>query len=82
MAALGGIIAVVGLIIAFIGGIKILILAFQESILWGLGSLLLGFVSLIFVAMHWEKSKDAFLMNLGGCAIMFLGGMMSAMGAG
>ncbi len=54
----------IGFIISLIYGIKLLILAFQESILWGLGSLFLGIVGLIFVLMHWETAKGPFLKSL------------------
>lgn len=49
----------IGFVIALIFGIKLLIIAFKESVLWGIGSLLVPFVSLIFIAMHWDKCKGA-----------------------
>lgn len=54
----------IGLIIALIYGIQLLILAFKESVLWGLGYLFVPFVALIFIFMHWDKTKKPFLMCL------------------
>lgn len=52
----------------FIGGIMILIAAFQVSILWGLAVLFLpGIVHLIFIIVHWKEAKSGVLMQL--CAI-------------
>lgn len=48
---------VVGWLVMLVGGILILIAAFKENIWWGLGSLLLPIVALVFVAMHWDRSR-------------------------
>lgn len=54
----------IALLISLIYGIKLLILAFKESVLWGLGSIFIPFVGLIFVIMHWEQAKGPFLKSL------------------
>jgi hypothetical protein len=54
----------VGLIIAFVFGIQLIIIAFRASILWGLGYLFVPFVSLIFIALHWDETKTPFLRGL------------------
>ena len=56
--------ALIGFIIALIFGIQLLILAFRTSILWGLGYVFVPFVSLIFIALHWEQTKTPFLRGL------------------
>mgnify|MGYP000660247003 CR=1 FL=1 len=61
---MGSILIFIGAIIGLIFGIQILILAFKESLGWGLGSLIIPFVMLIFVIMHWEKAKSPFLKSL------------------
>ena len=53
----------IGFLIALFFGIKLLIIAFRESVLWGLGSLFVPFVGLIFVIMHWEQTKKPFLYS-------------------
>lgn len=62
-------------------GIKLLILAFQESVLWGLGSLFVPFVSLIFIIMHWERCRSPFLRYLGYAFLAAFGMGISAAGS-
>lgn len=54
----------VGAIIGLVYGIILLIKAFQTSLWWGLGYLLIPFVALIFVFVHWDVAKKPFLMSL------------------
>lgn len=60
----------------FIGGIMILIAAFKESVLWGLGTLIVPLVGLIFVITHWEESKNGFLLNIGGLVLAVVGAVL------
>lgn len=60
---------ILGLILLFGGGLWLLVLAFQENIWWGLGSLLVSPVLLVFAILHWHKSKTPFLIHLAGCAL-------------
>ena len=73
MAAIGIILMAIGGIIMFIFGIILLIKAFQESVLWGLGYLFVPFVSLIFVIKFWDICKTPFLRSLIGLAIYIVG---------
>ncbi len=73
MSIIGGILAAIGCIIALIYGIILLIKAFKESVWWGLGSLFVPFVGLIFVFMHWNICKKPFLMALLGTVIYAVG---------
>ena len=72
MTVIASILVIIGLIIALIFGIQLLIIAFRESILWGLGYLFVPFVNLIFIIMHWNETKTPFLRAL--IAIPFLVG--------
>lgn len=65
-----------GLVIIFIGAIGFLIVAFKQSILWGLGCLLLAPVSLIFLVLYWKDAKNSFFLQLLGVAIMICGAML------
>ena len=76
MEVIGMILFFVGAIVAGIGGIWFLIAAFQESVLWGLGCLFLGPVSLIFLILHWDTAGKPFLVQLAGVVPMFAGMMM------
>jgi hypothetical protein len=68
---------IVGGLMCLYGGIVVLINAFKTSVLWGLGSLFVPFVSLIFVAMHWADNMKPFLIYLGGIVLVFAGVAMS-----
>lgn len=56
----------IGLLVSLIGGIWLLVVAFQESVWWGLGSLFLTPVAIVFVILHWQVSKKPFLISLAG----------------
>jgi hypothetical protein len=66
------ILGVLGLILAVVGGVWLLITAFRVSALWALACFI-PFGGLIFVALHWEESKGAFLTGLAGAALIFFG---------
>ena len=69
--ALAGLAMVVG----FIYSIIFLIQIFTTSgPLWGLGSLFVPFVSIIWLVLNWDAGKDSFLKSLG---YNLLGGMMA-----
>jgi hypothetical protein len=74
---MGTAILVVGLIIMLVGGIWILVNAFKTSIWWGLGSLFVPFVSLIFVIMNWQDNKKPFFISLIGAAIYGVGAYLA-----
>ena len=76
MEVLGMILMCVGTIAVFVGGIMFLIVAFQESILWGLGCLIVPFVSLVFLVMFWDKAGKPFLIQLAGAVPMIAGMIM------
>ena len=59
----------IGMIIAMVGSIWLLVEAFKTSVLWGLGSMFVPFVSLFFLIKHWDVAKKPFLISL--CAIPF-----------
>ncbi len=59
-----------GLILLVIGGLLLLIAAFRESLLWGLGCLLLPVVALVFVAVYWRESAKAVLISVVGAGAL------------
>lgn len=62
-----------GLIIFIIGGIGFLITAFKQSILWGLGCLIISPLSLVFLVIYWSDVKNPFFLQLIGLGIILLG---------
>ncbi len=75
MEILGYILIFIGGAIGLFYGIKLIVLAFQTSVLWGLGYLLVPFVALIFVIMHWSEAGKPFLMSLISIPF-FVGGVL------
>ena len=81
MGTLGLILSVVGGIGALIFGIQILILAFKTSLGWGLASLLIPFVILVYVAKNWPACKTPFLRWLVSAVVAGVGSALSMYGA-
>ena len=73
MTAIASILLLLGWLVSIIGGIMLLIVAFKESILWGLGCIFIPFVALIFIVMHWEQSKKPFFIELAGAVLVIIG---------
>ena len=73
---MSGILVLAGLGFMALGFILILVAAFKESILWGLGCLFIHLVILVFVFTHWEEAKSGFLLFLGGLGAIVAGAMM------
>lgn len=71
--ALSALFAIAGGLIALVGAIMVLIEAFSEGIWWGIGSLLLWPVQLIFIVTHWAQAKKGFLTSIAGGVIVVLG---------
>jgi len=71
MHALLSLVAFAGVIAIVIGGVWMLIRAFSEGIIWGLGCLFLPLVSLFFLIVHWRQAKDPFFLQLLGIGIIF-----------
>lgn len=69
--------AVLGMILSFVGGIWLLVVAFKTSVWWGLGSLFIPLVGLIFVILHWQPSKKPFLISVVGTVLLIIGAMNS-----
>ena len=73
-----------GGLITLLGAIWLLVVAFKKSVWWGLGSLLIPFVSLVFVILNWQDSKKPFLIQVVGVVLCFIGawklGTMASMG--
>jgi hypothetical protein len=60
----------IGGIISLIGGIWFLVVAFRQSIWWGLGCLFIPFVSIIFLIIYWGDAAKPFFVSLLGAAII------------
>ena len=72
------VLVIIGFGLVIIGGLGLLIAAFRESLLWGLGCLLLSPISLFFVVIHWDNAKKPFLLQLVGIGLLFLTSFIGA----
>jgi hypothetical protein len=67
---------ILGIIVFVIGGLWFLVVAFQQSILWGIASILIPIVPLIFLRFHWQAGKKPFLVQVAGFALILLGAFL------
>jgi uncharacterized membrane protein len=65
----------IGILLAFSGGVVGLVQAFQESATWGLLYLLVPFASLVFLIKFWSRQwvRRSLWLNLAGVAAMIMG---------
>jgi hypothetical protein len=70
---MGQMLLLVGALIAVVGSLWLLVKAFQTSVWWGLGSLFIPFVQLIFVIMNWAECKKPFLILIAGAVLCGIG---------
>jgi hypothetical protein len=64
-------IGILGLLVAAYGSIIFLVIAFRESVLWGI-LCLLPFFPVVFLLSHWDEAKKPFLVSVGGW-VVFMG---------
>ena len=57
MGVIGTILIIIGVVVMIVGGIMLLIVAFKENIWWGLGSIFVPFVALVFLIKKWFSRK-------------------------
>jgi hypothetical protein len=69
--------SVIGYIVMLVGWIWILVVAFKHSLGWGLASLLIPLVGLIFVALNFAAAKKPFLIWLAGLGLAIIGGVLA-----
>jgi len=62
-----------GVILSLIGGLWIVVNAFRASVLWGLGSLFVPFVSLVFAIMNFRENKIPLLISVAGGVLVAMG---------
>jgi hypothetical protein len=63
----------VGLIVMILGGIKVLVHAFDTSMGWGVVCLVLPALLLLFGFTHWDLTKKPMGAMLVGFAVMLVG---------
>jgi hypothetical protein len=74
---MGSFLYALGLVFAIGGFLWIVVKAFGESILWGLGCFFLPFVAWIYSFINWSDLKVPFLIHAAGIVMVFLSGDFS-----
>ena len=80
MAALGGVLVIVGYAASLIGGIMLLVTAFKQDVTKGLLSMFVPFYIFYFVFTNWEDCKKGFLVWVGSIVLIIGGGIMAVAG--
>ena len=62
-----------GGLMALVGWIWIMITAFSESVLWGVGILLLGPLGLVYGFLRWDELKVPTILYAAGIVIYVIG---------
>jgi hypothetical protein len=62
----------VGYTLCFLGGLWVIVLAWQKGVLWGLGCLLIPVIQLFYIALNWKQAKSAFFLQLAGLGAFIL----------
>lgn len=69
----------VGSLVTLVGSIMFLVVAFRQSVLWGLAVLFLPFANIVFLIKYWYEAKKAFLIQLAGIGVSISGTIIGAM---
>jgi hypothetical protein len=56
-----------------VASIWLLVVAFKQSILWGLACLFVPFASIVFIILHWDSAKRPFLFSIVGLVLVGAG---------
>ncbi|MGH8081743.1 MAG: hypothetical protein ACREP7_14305 [Lysobacter sp.] len=62
-----------GIALCLIGGLWIVVNAFRKSIWWGLGSLIIPFVALVFAIMNFAQNKIPLAIYVVGIILLVVG---------
>lgn len=69
MVVVAVILAVAGALVATVGGIMLLVAAFEVSVGWGLLVLLVPFGNLVFIIQFWPRTRQATFLQLAGIGL-------------
>jgi hypothetical protein len=71
---MGGILSLVGGLLALAGAIWIIVIAFQNGdTVWGIVSIFCGIVTLVYGIQHFQQTKVALGMIAGGIVLQIIG---------
>jgi hypothetical protein len=71
------VVGLVGLVLAVSGGLWVLVLAFRQSVLWGLGCLLIPGCAIVFVILYRGETVRPLVINLLGWLLVGVAAMLA-----
>lgn len=77
MEFIGQLFFVIGVTMALVADIMIIIQAFKTSLLWGLGTLFIPIVGVVFIIMYWDKTKKYVWWLLLSIVFIIIGGTLA-----
>ncbi len=82
VAILGIILFFLGVLLMTVAGIWGIVLAFQDSVVWGVLYLFVPFAALVFIVKKWSKKavRNSFFLEIVGLLTVMLGGFVGAIG--
>jgi hypothetical protein len=79
---MGLLVLLLGAAVGLVTLVLLVIKAFQTDVLWGIACLVCWPVTLLFVILHWPETKNVFLVQLIGAALIVCGFLMTASARG
>jgi uncharacterized membrane protein len=77
MEMLANLLFYLGIVVAMVGNLWLLVLAFRQNIWWGLASVIIPFVLYVFVIQFWgERVKTPFFIALTGIIMYIVGALL------
>lgn len=70
-----------GLLLSLVGGLWLVILAFRQSVLWGLAVFFIPFASLFFIVRYWTEARAPFFVSLVSIVLILVGASFGALTA-
>ena len=73
METIGMVLLFVGFAVMAVGGLWLLVVAFQQSVGWGLACMFIPFVVIVFLVKFWDDAKKPFFIYLAGLVPYIIG---------
>lgn len=73
MDALATLLLFVGAVVAIVGAVWFLAVAFEEHVLWGLACLFVPLAGVVFLVLHWRRQWRPLAVALAGKVVALLG---------
>lgn len=70
-----------GLLLSLVGGLWLVILAFRQSLLWGLAVFFIPLASLFFIVKYWTEARTPFFVSLVSLVLILVGASFGALTA-